>query len=152
MAPKKSSGRGKKTAKEATIADGWMKSKLLETQIASLVDDCLLQLRAIVQWQSAEGHVRPFEKIHEVVLFKAFIERGLAIPFCYFLHGLLFHWDVQLHHLNPNSILHLSIFVHLCEAFLGIHPHFDLFKRLFTLNPDPNNAAIARVGGADLQL
>ena len=96
--------------------------------------------------------MRPFEKIHEVVMFKAFIERGLAIPVCDFLHGLLLHWGIQLHHLTPNSILHLSIFVHLCEAFLGIHPHFDLFKRPFTLNPYPDNATVARVGGVDHQL
>jgi len=55
MAPKWSSGMGKNKAKEATIADGWMKSKLSESQIASLVDDYLLQSRAIIQWKSAEG-------------------------------------------------------------------------------------------------
>jgi hypothetical protein len=25
--------------------------------------------------------------------------------------------------LNPNGIFHISVFVHLCEAFLGIKPH-----------------------------
>ena len=128
MAPKRSSRRGKSEAKEATIADGWMKSKFLESDIASLVDDCLLQSRAIIQWQSAEGHERPYERVTELVMFKAFVERGLAIPVCDFLQGLLFHWGIQLHHLTPNSILHLSIFVHLYEAFLRIYPHFDLFK------------------------
>ena len=105
-----------------------MKSKFLESDIGSLVDDCLLQSRAIIQWQSAEGHERPYERATELVMFKAFLERGLAIPVCDFLQGLLFHWGIQLHHLTPNSILHLSIFVHLYEAFLRIYPHFDLFK------------------------
>ena len=63
---------------------------------------------------------------------------------------ILQHWGIQLHHLTPNSILHISIFVHLCEIFLGIHPHFDLFKSLFFLNPHSNVRNIARVGGADL--
>ena len=62
--------------------------------------------------------------------------------------GLLFVWGV---HLTPDSILHIAIFVQLCEAFLGIHPYFDLFKSLFSLNPYPNLRNIARVGGADLQ-
>ena len=101
MAPKKFSARGKKAEKEATIADRWMKSKLSEAQISSLVDDCLLQPKEIIQWQSAEGDARPFEKVQEVVLFKAFVERGLAIPACDFLHGLIFYWGVQLHHLTP---------------------------------------------------
>ena len=57
-----------------------------------------------------------------------------------------------MHHLTPNSILHISIFVHLCEAFLGIEPHFDLFCHLFQLKPYPNSSNTARVGGADLQL
>ena len=76
---------------------------------------------------------------------------SLAIPICDFLRGLLFFWGIQLHHLTPDSILHIAIFVHLCEAFLGIHPHFDLFKSLFSFNPFPNLRNIARVGGADLQ-
>ena len=150
MAPKKLSRQG--TGKEATMADGWKKSKLSESEISSLVSRRLLQPRSIIQWQSAEGHNMPFEKVAEVVLFKSFVECGLSIPICDFLQGLLFYWGIQLHHLTPSSMLHISIFVHLCEAFLGIHPHFDLFKCLFSLNPHPNIRNIARVGGADLQL
>ena len=117
------------------MADGWKKSKLSESEISSLVARHMLQPRAIIQWQLAEGHSRPFEKVAEIVLFKSYVERGLAIPICDFLRGLLFYWEIQLHHLTPNSIIHISIFVHMCEAFLGIHPHFDLFKSLFSLTP-----------------
>ena len=97
------------------------------------------------------GSWEAFEKTSEIVLFKTFVERGLAVPACDFLRGLLFFWGVQLHHLTLDSILHIAIFVQLCEAFLGIHPHFDLFKSLFFLNLYPNLRNIARVGGADLQ-
>ena len=133
------------------MADGWKKSKLLESVISSLVSRHLLQSKALIQWQSAEGHERPFEKTSEIVLFKAFVEHGLAIPTCDFLRGLLIFWGIQLHHLTPDSILHMAIFVHLCETFLRIHPHFDLFKSLFSLNPFPNPRNTARVEGADLQ-
>ena len=85
-------------------------------------------------------------------MFKAFVERGLVIPVCDFLRGLLFFWGIQLHHLTPTSILHISIFVRLCEAFLGIYPHFDLFKSLFFLNPYPKFSNVAIVGGANLEL
>ena len=54
--------------------------------------------------------------------------------------------------MTPTSILHISIFVHLCEAFLGIYPHFDLFKSLFFLNPYLNFLNITTVGGANLEL
>ena len=56
-----------------------------------------------------------------------------------------------MHHLTPNSVLHISIFVHLCEAFLGIEPHFDLFQYFFHLKPHPNEAKVDVVGGAGLQ-
>ena len=36
----------------------------------------------------------------------------------------------QVHHLTPNSTLHISIFVHLCEAFLGI----DLTSICFSIS------------------
>ena len=150
MAPKKSKRQG--SEKEATITDGWRKSKLSKSEISSLVSHRLLRPRVVVQWHSAEGHARSFERVAEVVMFKAFVERGLAIPICDFLRGLLFFWGIQLHHLTPDSILHIAIFVHLCEAFLGIYPHFDLFKSLFFLNPHPNFRNVATVGGANLEL
>ena len=69
-----------------------------------------------------------------------------------FFRGLLHHWGIQVHHLTPNSILHISIFVHLCEAFLGVEPHLDLFQHLFHLKPQPSATIIDVVGGAGLQL
>jgi hypothetical protein len=33
----------------------------------------------------------------------------------------------------PNSILHIACFVTLCESFLGIEPHWILWKFLFCL-------------------
>ena len=136
MAPKRS--RHQRSEKEATIADGWRKSKLSKFAISSLVGHWLLRPRSVVQWFSAEGHDRPYERVAETVIFKSFVGRGLGIPICDFLRCPLFFWRIQLHHLTPTSILHISIFVHLCEAFLGIYPHFDLFKSLFSLNPYPN--------------
>ena len=88
MTPKRSKRQA--SEKEATMADGWKKSKLSEAAIASLVSRRLLQSRALIQWRSVEGHGRPFEKTSEIILFKAFVERGHAIPVCDFLRGLLF--------------------------------------------------------------
>jgi hypothetical protein len=42
---------------------------------------------------------------------------------------------VQLHHLTPNSILHIACFATLCESFLGIEPHFVLWRSIFWLCP-----------------
>jgi hypothetical protein len=90
--------------------------------------------------------------MEELILFQHFVECGLALPACDFLRGLLYHYSIQLHHLNPNSILHRAIFIHLCEAFLGIEAHFNLFYYLFHLKPQPNEKVLALLGGAGFQL
>jgi hypothetical protein len=59
---------------------------------------------------------------------------------------------MPLHHLNPNSILHISIFVQFCEVFLGIEPHFNLFTYIFHLKSQPNDKVPYEFGGARLQL
>jgi hypothetical protein len=65
------------------------------------------------------------------VMFLPFLLRGLSFPAHEFLRGLLFVYGVQLHQLTPNSILHIACFITLCESFLGIEPHFLLWKFLF---------------------
>jgi hypothetical protein len=67
------------------------------------------------------------------VMFFAFLLHGLSFPAHEFLRGLLFMYGVQIHQLTPNSILHIACFITLCESFLGIEPHFLLWKFLFRL-------------------
>ena len=40
---------------------------------------------------------------------------------------------MSLCNLHPNTILHISIFIYFCEAYLGILPHFNLFRHLVWL-------------------
>ncbi|KAK1641990.1 hypothetical protein QYE76_059795 [Lolium multiflorum] len=64
------------------------------------------------------------------VMFVAFLQRGLSLPAHEFLRCLLFSYGIQLWQLTPNSILHLSIFITVCEAFLGIDPHWGLWRKI----------------------
>ena len=105
----------------------------------------------MIHWRGSEGESFPREEGNEFVVFLPYVLRGLSFLVFDFFRGLLHHWGVQVHHLTPNSILHISIFVHLCEAFLGIEPHFDLFQYFFHLKPHPNESKIDVVGGAGLQ-
>jgi len=43
------------------------------------------------------------------------------------------YYEITICNLHPNSILLVATFIHLCEAFVGIEPHFDLFCYLFCL-------------------
>lgn len=65
------------------------------------------------------------------------------------MRKLLNYYKIRLIHQNPNSILHLSIFINLCEANLGIDPHFNLFHYFFHLE---SFASSKVVGGAYLVL
>jgi hypothetical protein len=64
-------------------------------------------------------------------MFLAFILRGHSFPVHDFLWGLLFGYGVQLHDLAPNTVLHIACLVTLCEYFLGVEPHWALWKRIF---------------------
>ena len=68
-----------------------------------------------------------------VVWFAHFHEHGFTTPTHRFLRGLLHYYKIELQHLNPNGIQHMAAFVALCEGFLGISPHFDLWRYFFTI-------------------
>jgi hypothetical protein len=48
-----------------------------------------------------------------------------------FFRDLLYYYQLELVHLVPNSITVVSTFIHFCEAYLGITPHFLLWRYLF---------------------
>ena len=126
MAPKKNKSKIEDEV-VANLSMGWRKSKISQAALQELENMGLLQSQAVIQWLAGEGEDYPFEGTLETVVFRDFVERGIAVPVSKFFHALLHFWGIQLHHLTPQSILHLSIFTHFCEAFLGILPHFHLF-------------------------
>ena len=69
----------------------------------------------------------------DVVVFEDYFWYGLGFPVHPFLRDLLELWVVSLCNLHPNTILQISIFIHFYEAYLGILPHFNLFRHLFWL-------------------
>ncbi|KAK1694328.1 hypothetical protein QYE76_011025 [Lolium multiflorum] len=73
--------------------------------------------------------------------------RGLSSPIHEFLRGLLFVYGLQLHQLTPNSILHISIFITLCECFLGTQPNWALWKRIFLVRRNSSHNTAYNVGG-----
>jgi hypothetical protein len=102
-------------------------------QIQSLVDCRLLRPKSQVGWRLAEGEAFPTEGTDETVVFLAHIERGFGIPAGDFLRRLLHFYCIELVHLAPNSITIIVTFIHLCEAYLGITPHFHLWRHFFEL-------------------
>jgi hypothetical protein len=48
------------------------------------------------------------------------------------MRAILHVYGVELHNLSPNSISQAAIFAAVCEGYLGIDPHWDLWTHLFS--------------------
>jgi hypothetical protein len=110
---------------DAPAVGNWVQTKFLEKEFQSV------KKIGILKNDPAEVLIVGPEIIPQPpagfrVLFLAFILRGFSFPPHPFLHGLLFAYGIQLHDLNPNTILHIACFITLCECFLGIEPHWAL--------------------------
>ena len=47
----------------------------------------------------------------------------------------MFYYRLEFHDLDPESILHISSFIVVCEAFLHTTPHFGLWLKTFKVEP-----------------
>jgi hypothetical protein len=85
-----------------------------------LVNRSLLRARtATHEWIVPDGHDFSTPPDGYVVSFMHFHERGLVAPQNHFLQGLLHH---------------IVTFIVLCEGYLGIEPHFDLWRYFFSID------------------
>jgi hypothetical protein len=134
---------GKSTTNAST---NWVPTEFKQTDLNKAQADDLIADGDQVIFPSTEHIPKPPSRFR--VMFLAFLLRGLSFPAHEFLHGLLFVYGVQLHQLTPNSILHIACFITLCESFLGIEPHFLLWKYLFRLHPSVALSKRSELGGA----
>jgi hypothetical protein len=124
---------------------GWERSKISNQDTRMLTKLGLLKKH---DWPIFPGDERfPRPPIGYRVTFIDHLIRGLSTPVHEFLRGLLFIYGIQLHQLTSNSILHISIFITLCECFLGTHPHWGLWKRIFYLRRNNSRNIVYNVGG-----
>jgi hypothetical protein len=140
--------------------DPWPSSTVITKDLEALIADGLLRPLsggAQLEWMAPSEAV-PSPPPGYVVSFIAFHERGFRVPASRFMRALLHHYGVELHNLNPNSIAQAAIFAAICEGFLGIEVHWDLWTHLFSaelfaLTADAKKVRMAvRAGGCTLQL
>ena len=58
-------------------------------------------------------------------------ERGFGVPTGRFLRALCRHYEVELHNFAPNTVSQAAVFVVVCEGYLGVKVHWDLWRHLF---------------------
>jgi hypothetical protein len=66
----------------------------------------------------------------ETVVFYDHFPQGFTLPASSFLRQFLDHFHLQPHHIGANAMMTLAGFAALCEAYLGIWPNVELFRRL----------------------
>ena len=113
----------------------WGKSTATEAVLEQLVDDRLLPVNINSEqpaWipprkeqtepNPPEGYVVSLVRLHE---------RGFGVPVGRFMRALCEYYGVELHNFGPNSISQAAVFVAVCEGYLGIEAHWDLWIHLF---------------------
>jgi hypothetical protein len=115
------------------------KAKLKTEDLLTLVNSGFLCKKEMDLWCVATGDPYLMEKNpDEIPMFAWFMERGLALPASDFFKGMLRYYGIEYLNLNSNDIFHISIFVHFSEAFVGINPHWILFRKFFRVKPQPS--------------
>ena len=88
MAPKKNKSKVEEES-VANMSTGWYKSKMSEAAVKELENLGLLQAQGVIQWRAGEGEDYPMEGTLETVVFRDFVECGLALPVSEFFYALL---------------------------------------------------------------
>jgi hypothetical protein len=126
-------------------------SSVDEGKLLGLIGNHLLPTRVVLQWRPVKGEDIPTPNTNEIAVLSSFFWCGFGLPTCEFLCGLLHYYQIELVHLNMNSILQIVIFVHLCEVYLDVHSNFPLFKHYFFLKYQPSATNRKVIGGVDIQ-
>ena len=58
-------------------------------------------------------------------------ERGFGVPVSRFMRALCEYYGAELHNFSPNAISQAAVFVAVCEGYLGVNAHWDLWRHLF---------------------
>ncbi|KAK1649067.1 hypothetical protein QYE76_066872 [Lolium multiflorum] len=123
----------------------WERSKISQQDVNMLKKLGISGKQDALRFPKEESYPAP--PMQYRVSFVDHLIRGLSTPIHDFLRGLLFMYGLQLHHLTPNSILHISIFITLCESFLGVQPNWSLWKRIFLCRRNGSSSVAYNIGG-----
>jgi hypothetical protein len=102
--------------------DPWPLSTVTADDLEALVADGLLRPLSgdpQPEWMVPPSGAAPSPPSGYVLSFVSFHERGFGVPASRFMRAILHFYEVELHNLNPNSIVQAAIFV---KDFWGLTP------------------------------
>ncbi|KAK1611154.1 hypothetical protein QYE76_034827 [Lolium multiflorum] len=113
-------------------AKGWGKSKVTRESLLPYVASGVIPEFKQERWRVPPANeVEPLPRPGEFVIFLSFLDRGFALPTSDFLRPLLAFNNIKVSDLGPHSVQQISLFVALCECYLGCPPYFPLWVSIF---------------------
>jgi hypothetical protein len=109
----------------------WPASEVMQEHLQNLISQGYMTAAELAHCLVPVDPASPTPTGGYVVACATFYGRGFGAPSHRFLHSLLRSYGLELHHLTPSGILHMVAFVTLCEAYIGIKPHFNLWNSFF---------------------
>jgi hypothetical protein len=98
-----------------------------------------------------EDPASPVQVRGYVVACAAFYEQWFGAPSHQFLRSLLYLYGLERHHLTSSGVLNMVAFVTLCEAYMGVEPHFNLWNYFFRAQLQQGSGAeMAALGNEDI--
>jgi len=117
------------------VADDWRPSSMTERRLLELEREGLLRPRVSSsrpEWiAQVVDHREPRPPKGYVVSFTKFHRHCLGSPPSHFMRALCHHYGVELQHFSPNAITAAAVFAAVCEGYLGMMPHWDLWLHLY---------------------
>lgn len=133
MAPKRTASsegdplKAKKARAELPLSWHLPVSMVNDDFLDSLHERGLVSNRSLVR--ASEGEAIPISWPNEVVVFTEQYECGLCFPCSDFLTSVLAYYGLEIQHVAPNSIVHLSTFEWAFQAE-GVNPSACIFVHL----------------------
>jgi len=116
-------------------ADDWLPASMTERRLLDLEREGLLRpcvSSSRPKWISpAADHREPRPPMGFVVSFAKFHRHVLGSPLSLFMRALCHHYRVELQHFLPNAITAAAVFAAVCEGYLEMMPHWDLWLHLY---------------------
>ncbi|KAK1645755.1 hypothetical protein QYE76_063560 [Lolium multiflorum] len=140
-----------KKASKARIREGergqWWPCETTDVELRELQNEGMIS----AHWSFIRDTVVPKPGAGEVVMTKAWVERGLSLPCSEFFLSVLNTYGLQPHNICPNSYLLLSNFATLCEGHLGIRPDIRLWQ-FFRVKKETKDKAMLNCGSMTFML
>lgn len=140
----------KREASETTSK--WFPSTICGDHLEAHVMEKSLSSKEELPWMMARTEAILALVGDERVLHQQLFGHILGFPLHSFVHELLFFYACQLHHLTPNTVLHIANFIMLRDCFLGMELHFELFHYYFWVKVQKSGNDVCDLGGTNLQL